>query len=105
MTVKVGSHFPNLHRDVYEQIERDVVVIVNLMMKAFVDSNGLNGIDPNKSYNIRYNKRDGKIWVDFWYGEKVIARALSKVESYDVADLHAGARNLKLKVVRKEVIL
>lgn len=105
MTVKVGSHFPNLHRDVYEQIERDVVVVVNLMMKAFTDNGGKSGVDPAMNYNIRYNKRTGRIYVDFWFGDKWIAKQKGQVASYDVADVIAGARDLKIKMVRKEVTM
>lgn len=105
MAPKVGSIFPSqLPRDVYEQIERDVVVRVNLLMAAHFQSKGTKGIDPRLNYNIRYDKRKGRIYVDFWYGDKKYAWLANKVDSYDVADFMDNGE-ITLKVQRKEVTM
>lgn len=105
MTPKVGSIFPNqLPKDTYEQIEKDVVIRVNLLMAAHYQSNGAKGMDPKLNYNIRYDKRKGRVYVDFWYGDKKYAWLCNKVQSYDVADFMDNGQ-ITLKVQRKEVII
>lgn len=105
MTVKVGSIFPTAPaKDVWEQIERDVVTRVNLLMAAFHQSKGAKGIDPTLNYNIRYDGAKGRVYVDLWHGDKKYAWLGNKVQSYDVSDF-MGSGEITLKVQRKEVII
>lgn len=105
MPPKVGSIFPNqIPKATYEQIQQDVVIRVNLMMAAYAQSGGKSGVDPSLNYNMRYDKRKGRIYVDLWHGDKKYAWLRGKVQTYDVADF-MGSGEITLKVQRKEVII
>lgn len=105
MSVKVGSIFTTAPAaDVWEQIQQDVMIRVNLLMAAFKQSKGQKGINPDCNYNVRYDGMKGRVYVDFWYGDKKQRWLENKVTSFDVADFMDNG-TITLKVQRKEVII
>lgn len=87
-----GSIFPTqLHKDIYTRVLEDVVVAVNLLHMEFRTSGGKRGINPDTNYNCVYDKRMGKMFVEFWQGDKPTAKAFGKVERFTVAEVCANA--------------
>lgn len=79
--------YTSLPKDIYKRVLEDVVTAVNLLMFKFRETNGLRGLDPNKNYNMVYDKRVSQCFVEFWYGEKRAAKACNAVERYTVAEV------------------
>lgn len=105
-----GSFFPSgLDKNTYKRIEEDVVVAVNLLHMAWRESNGKKGLNPNLNYNCVYDKKFGKVFVEFWPGAKSVAKAYNMVERFTVAEVcsnameNTGGEFERFK--RKEVII
>jgi hypothetical protein len=84
--------YTSLPKDTYKRVLEDVVVAVNMLHMEYRESKGKRGIDPNKNYNMVYDKRKGQVFVEFWYGPKSVARASSGVERYTVHEVCSNAR-------------
>lgn len=102
---RLGTHNkPNLTRDLYESIKRQVIVAVNVCMWGFEASGGKKGIDPNCNYSIAYDKKRGRVVVNIWKGVWNGNEKASNVEVHDANDILAGAADLK-QVLKEGVVM
>lgn len=84
--------YTQLPQDIYKRLLEDVVVAVNMLQMEYRQSAGKKGIDPNKNYNMVYDKRVSQVFVEFWYGDKKHARGINAVERYTVHEVCSNAR-------------
>lgn len=84
--------YTQLPKDIYKRVLEDVVVAVNMLHMEYRQSGGKRGIDPNKFYNMVYDKRMSQVFVEFWYGDKATAKAYNKVDRFTVHEVCSNAR-------------